>query len=58
MWEVCLSTTQKSEDSKADGLAFRRAFVRLVDTMNQMEIGTDRSRSIGATFQSWIDKGL
>jgi hypothetical protein len=58
VWETCLSTTQTPEDSKAGGLAFRRAFVRLVDTMNHMEIGTERSRFIGATFQSWIDKGL
>lgn len=58
VWEVCLSTSRKSEQAKADQQAFRRAFVRLADTMKVMNIGTERSRFIGATFQDWLEKGL
>lgn len=58
VWEVNLRASQNPEEAKVDRTAFYEAFIRLVETMNQMEIGTDRSRHIGATFQNWLDKGL
>jgi hypothetical protein len=56
VWEVYLSSSQESD--KADQQALWRAFVRLVETMNQMDISTDRSRFLGTTLQKWLDKGL
>jgi hypothetical protein len=58
VWEAYPSSLQESDEAKADKTAFRGAFVRLADTMNQMGIGTDRSRFIRTIFQSWLDKGL
>jgi hypothetical protein len=58
VWEVHLPESFHSEQSKSDEGVFRRAIVRIAETMNELEIGTDRSRFIAATFQSWLDKGL
>jgi hypothetical protein len=58
VWEVGPFTGGKPEETRADELAFRRAFIRLADTMNQMDIGTEHSRFIATTFQSWMDKGI
>jgi hypothetical protein len=58
VWDVYLPRSHRSEQSKADERDFRRAIIRIAETMNQLKIGTDRSRFIAATFQGWLDKGL
>jgi hypothetical protein len=59
VWEVNLPyPQQESELTKADQLAFLKAIIRLAEMMNQMGIGTERSREIAATFRYWIAKGL
>jgi hypothetical protein len=58
VWEVYLPQLFNSEQSKAAEGDFRRAIIRIAETMNQMGIGTDRSQFIAATFQRWLDNGL
>jgi hypothetical protein len=58
VWEVNLGSSQGSTEEKTDRAAFFRAFVRLANTMNHAGFGTDRSRFIGETFQSWLENGL
>jgi len=50
VWEVCLIG--------ADETSFGNAIIRIAAAMDQMKIGTDRSRFIAKTFQGWLDKGL
>jgi hypothetical protein len=56
VWEVNLGSSQGSAEEKTDRASFFRAFVRLANTMNHAGLGTDRSRFIGETFQSWLEK--
>ncbi len=58
VWEVNLGSSRRSNEEKADRTAFFKAFIQLVKTMDHAGLGTARSRDIGETFQSWLDKGL
>ncbi len=56
VWEVCFFSSA-SPEYLADERSFRKAIIRIAATMDQMKIGTDRSRFIAKTFQEWIDRG-
>jgi hypothetical protein len=43
---------------RADETSFRNAIIRIAAAMDQMKIGTERTRFIAKTFQGWLDKGL
>ena len=58
VWDVNIAPSPTSDEEKADREAFFRAFVRLAKTMNSIGLGSARSDSIAATFQTWVDKGL
>jgi hypothetical protein len=45
-------------EGHADKARFRNAIIRIAATMDQMKIGTDRSRFIAKTFRGWLDQGL
>jgi hypothetical protein len=55
VWEVRLTPSGKgNEDEKA----FLQTIIQLAATMDSLEIGTERSRSIARTLQGWLDKGI
>jgi hypothetical protein len=58
VWEVCLTSGGGSDEEQADEKSFREAIVRIATAMDQMKIGTQRSRFIAETLQGWIDRGL
>jgi len=58
VWEVCLTPGSGSEEEQADEKSFREAIVRIAFAMDQMKIGTERSRFIAETLQGWLDRGL
>ncbi len=58
VWEVCLIPSAMRVAGRADETNFRNAIIRIAAAMDQMKIGTDRSRFIAKTFQGWLDKGL
>ena len=58
VWEVCLIPSAMRVEGRADRTNFRKSIIRLAATMDQMKIGTERSRFIAKTFQGWLDKGL
>ena len=41
-----------------DERVFRKAIIRIAAAMDQLKVGTERSRSIAKTFQKWLDEGL
>jgi hypothetical protein len=45
-------------EGRADQTNFRKSIIRIAAAMDQMKIGTERSRFIAKTFQGWLDKGL
>src|SRR5215475_7503518 len=51
VWDVFLG------EKEADR-SFRNIIVKIAKAMDQLEIGTDRSRFIANTFQGWLDKRL
>jgi len=46
------------EESPADKKNFRETVIRIALTMERLGFGTDRSRFIASTLQSWLDKGI
>jgi hypothetical protein len=58
VWEVLLTPSSNSREEQADKESFQKAIVAIADAMDQLGIGTDRSRFIAKTFQGWLDKGL
>jgi hypothetical protein len=58
VWEVCFFASAMGAEGRADEAYFRKAIIRIAATMDQMKIGTDRSRFIAKTFQGWLDKAL
>ena len=58
VWEVCLTSGRSSDEERSDEKSFREAIVRIAAAMDQMKIGTERSRFIAQTFQGWLDRGL
>jgi hypothetical protein len=46
------------EETPADKKSFRETVIRIASTIDTLGIGTDRSRFIAGTLQSWLDKGL
>jgi hypothetical protein len=58
VWETVVGSPQGDTEEKTDRTDFFRAIVRLADTMDHAGIGTDRTRNIRKTFQSWVEKGL
>ena len=58
VWEVCLTSGRRSDEQRADEKSFRKAIVRIAAAMDQMKIGTERSRFIAKTLQGWLDQGL
>ena len=47
-----------SDESQAEKKRFRETIVRIAATLDRLGIGTDRSRFIASTLQSWLDKEL
>jgi hypothetical protein len=45
------------EESLADKKTFRETVIRIALTMERLGFGTDRSRFIASTVQSWLNKG-
>jgi hypothetical protein len=58
VWEVCLIPPAMRVVGRADETSFRNAIIRIAAAMDQMKIGTERTRFIAKTFQGWLDKGL
>ena len=58
VWEVCLIPSAMRGAAHADETSFRNVIIRIAAAMDQMKIGTDRTRFIAKTFQGWLDKGL
>ena len=54
VWEVRLTPSGKSEDERA----FLQTIIELAATMDSLEIGTERSRSIARIFRGWLEKGI
>lgn len=46
------------EESAADQKSFRETIVQIALTLDRLGFGTDRSRFIARTVQSWLDKGI
>jgi len=58
VWEVCLISSAMRVAGRADETSFRNAIIRIAAVMDQMKIGTERTRFIAQNFQGWLDKGL
>ncbi|MBI3477021.1 MAG: hypothetical protein HY010_14915 [Acidobacteria bacterium] len=58
VWEVSLIPSTMQAAVRADEIIFRNAIIRIAAAMDQMKIGTERTRFIAKTFQGWLDKGL
>lgn len=58
VWEVNLCPARKSGEEKLDHTTYLEAIVQLATAMEDAGLATARTRSIAATFQSWLDKGL
>jgi hypothetical protein len=52
VWEVRLTPSGKGNE---DERAFLQTIIELAATMNSLEIGRERSRSIARTLQGWLD---
>jgi len=55
VWEVRLTPSGKGNEEEK---AFLQTIIQLAATMDSLEIGTERSRSIARTLQGWLDKGI
>jgi hypothetical protein len=58
VWEVILSPSTKSNQVRADEIAFRKAIISIASAMDRLGVGTARSRDIARIFQGWIDEGI
>ena len=58
VWEVCLIPSAMRVAGRDDETSFRSAIIRIAAAMDQMKIGTERTRFIAKTFQGWLDKSL
>jgi len=58
MWGGAGAVWETPPFDKSDEKLFHETIIRIASIMDSLGIGTDRSRFIAGTLQSWLDKGL
>lgn len=60
VWDVCGfgGRGAPEDEAKRDETAFRKAVIRLAEEMDELGIGTERSRYIADLFRQWQKQGL